>query len=104
MPLSSSYQPPVCGALAPAQFPHRRSVARIVRYLFGETWLGIILGLGIPAFLRRMSGDFLAGTVVLCVILYGYNPVGGQSAGSGLLFGRCRAIGRFWPLLLHFAT
>jgi membrane protein YqaA with SNARE-associated domain len=44
-------------------------VARILRY-FGEAWLGVRLGLESTTFLRTHVWDFVAGAVVLSVILF----------------------------------
>ncbi len=46
-------------------------VARILRY-FGEAWLGVRLGLESTTFLRTHVWDFVAGAVVLSVILFAF--------------------------------
>ncbi len=54
---------------APVQFTGVILVARVLRY-FGEVWLGVTLGKESPAFLRTHAWNFVAGAVLLFVVLY----------------------------------
>jgi membrane protein YqaA with SNARE-associated domain len=56
---------------APGEFVMVMLLARIVRY-FGEAWLGVSLGADSTAFLKTHAWDFVAGSVVLAGVLYGY--------------------------------
>jgi membrane protein DedA with SNARE-associated domain len=55
----------------PGEFIGVMLAARILRY-FGEAWLGVKLGGGAATFLKTHVWYFVAGAVVLFVVLYGF--------------------------------